>query len=127
MPQHSCVTGYYVPFLLLPLYAIEVAEDDSSEMAAAFLLTILGISNTCGRVISGVLGTRKWVDSLILNNLALLIAGVITMLLPYCQHYFLLCMFAVVFGVCVGKCTRGYRIVRVHACVLQILSQSPMA
>ena len=83
--------------------AYAAANHSINDMEAAYLLSILGVSNTIGRIISSVLGTRKWVDSLIINNLALLIAGVITMLLPFCIHFALLSVFSVVFGLCVGK------------------------
>jgi len=74
-----------------------------SEQSAAYLLTALGFSNTFGRLISGVLATRNWLDSVIINNLALLIAGAMTLVLPFCESYFLLVVFSFVFGLCVGK------------------------
>lgn len=80
-----------------------MSNDTSDGMSAAYLLTALGLSNTFGRVLSGLLGTKKWVDSLVVNSLALLIAGAVTMLLPYAHSYFLLTLFAVVFGLCVGE------------------------
>ncbi|XP_067928353.1 monocarboxylate transporter 5-like [Watersipora subatra] len=95
--------GYYVPFILLPSFAVSLeGEKPITKMAATFLLSILGGSNTFGRIISGVLGTRKWVDSIIINNLSLLIAGVVTMLLPFWKYYTFLVIFTIVFGLCVA-------------------------
>ncbi|KAF6032574.1 hypothetical protein EB796_009175 [Bugula neritina] len=96
------MVGYYIPFLLLPSYAVNGTGGHISEQSAAYLLTALGFSNTFGRLISGVLATRNWLDSVIINNLALLIAGAMTLVLPFCESYFLLVVFSFVFGLCVA-------------------------
>lgn len=74
-----------------------------SDLHAAYLLSILGVSNTIGRVIAGNIGTKPWVDSLVMNNIALVIAGGMTVALPFCESFLLQALFAVVFGVCVGR------------------------
>lgn len=94
------IAGYYVPFLLMPSYVLTIPEDISG-MSAALLLSILGASNTFGRILCGILGSKKWVDALLVNNLALLIAGGATMAIPFCGSYAVLSMFAVGFGICV--------------------------
>lgn len=83
------------------MYAVTVPG--VSPLRAAYLLTVLGCSNTIGRIVVGVIGSRSWVDSLVLNNIALIIAGGSTVALPFCESYALQILFAAAFGVCVGK------------------------
>ena len=91
-----------MPFLLIPSYVLEI-PGKIDAMSAACLLSILGASNTFGRVLCGILGSKKWVDALLVNNLALLIAGGLTTAIPFCSSYAVLSMFAVGFGICVCK------------------------
>lgn len=119
------IVGYYAPFLLLPMYAASMPQ--VNPLYPALLLTILGCSNTIGRIIAGVIGNKPWVDCLILNNIALIIAGGSTMALPFCESYELQALFAVVFGVCVGKNSTTHdcmlsRVFRVVWCILHLLA-----
>ena len=49
------ITGFFVPFIYLPDKAISMGSDPKQ---AAFLLSILGITNTVGRVVSGWVSDR---------------------------------------------------------------------
>ncbi|XP_046547158.1 monocarboxylate transporter 12-like [Haliotis rubra] len=91
--------GFYVPFVYLVDRAISL---DIDEGKAAFLLSIIGITNTIGRVLAGFLADLRKVDSLLINNVAMLLLGIATMLAPFCTTYPLLCTFAAVFGLCVA-------------------------
>ena len=71
------------------------------NLYSVFLLT--GITNTVGRIISGGLGGVSCVNSLMLNNVSMLIAGVAIMLTPFCNTYTLLVVVASVFGLFTGK------------------------
>lgn len=62
-----------------------------------------GITNTVGRVLAGVMADFKWVNSLLMHNLALIIGGVACILNMFCTTYVTLCVFAAVFGMCVGE------------------------
>lgn len=90
------------------MYAMDFENGDYDPLYAALLLSILGVSNTVGRIISGYIGTKSWVDSLVINNIALLLAGGVTMALPFCDTFSLHSLFAVVFGICVGKRRQPY-------------------
>ena len=90
-----------MPFVFLPVYAKTAGLDN---MEVALLLSILGGTNLFGRLIAGALGGKSWVDALIINNVALVLAGGATVALPWCDTHYLLVTFSAVFGLCVGKC-----------------------
>lgn len=92
--------GFNAPFIYIPDRAkLEGVEDDP----AAFLLSIVGIANTIGRVVFGILGDMKWVNRLYLYNVALTICGVGTVLSVFCKIYPLMALYAGVFGCFIGK------------------------
>ena len=70
---------------------------------ATFLLSILGICNTAGRLGAGYVSDWESVDCVLLHNIALIIAGVITCLFPYVETYMLMCIYAGMFGLCIGE------------------------
>lgn len=91
--------GFYVPFVYIPEHATNAGVDASR---AAFLLSIIGITNTVGRVLTGILANLNKIDSLVINNVAMLVCGVATFVCPFCDDYYLLCVMAAVFGLCVA-------------------------
>ncbi|GAB6029793.1 hypothetical protein CHUAL_005507 [Chamberlinius hualienensis] len=87
--------GFYVPFVYITDLAIlrNIEKDQ-----AAFLLSIIGIINTFGRLFFGWLTDRPNVDSLLVNNISLLLAGVCIFLVPFGNSYALLVTICVFFG-----------------------------
>ena len=67
------------------------------------VIVITGITNMLGRLIAGALADIKRVSSLLLHNVSLLIAGVACVLNMFSDTYAQMCVFASVFGLCVGK------------------------
>ena len=65
-----------------------------------------GISNTFGRIVSGVVSDLPRMSALLVNNVCLIVAGVATMLCPYCDDYTAMIVYAAVFGFFLGKYTR---------------------
>lgn len=96
-----CYPGFFVPFIFLPDHAIEMGL---TSQQGAFLISIIGIANTVARVLCGFVSDLKWVDCLLLNNLALIMAGGSTILCPLYVNYGLLAAYSVVFGAGIGKC-----------------------
>lgn len=92
--------GYFIPFVFLPVYAKSVGVEAKD---VPLLLSIMGVANTVGRLVAGALGGRDWVDSLVINNVALVLAGGAVLLLPQFDEHYLLVVFAALFGLCVGK------------------------
>lgn len=87
--------GFYVPYVYIVDRAMMAGIDKTQ---ASFLLSVIGITNTIGRVISGFLADVRSVNSLMLNNVNMLIAGVCIFLTPFCNTYPLLVLAALVFG-----------------------------
>lgn len=93
------MSGFYVPFT----YLVDRAKIlGISGTEAAFLLSVIGIANTIGRVLSGIIADHKKVDALVINNVALVISTISLFLQPLCTTYELLIVFSVVYGLCVS-------------------------
>lgn len=88
--------GYFIPFVFLRDRATE--ELNITPEKSAFLLSLIGIANTVGRIMSGVIADMRKVDSLIINNVSLILAGIATAMSPLCKTFSTLCTYAVVFG-----------------------------
>ena len=74
-----------------------IAEDE-----AAYLLSIVGASNAVGRLFAGWIADRRGLDAVALHIGALVAAGAATCCVPLLSSYELLCVYEVVFGLCMG-------------------------
>ncbi|XP_012157214.1 monocarboxylate transporter 4 [Ceratitis capitata] len=93
------MAGLYVPFV----YLVDAAKKDGiEENSASFLLSIIGITNTFGRVICGYVADFPKVDSLFLNNVCLLISTVAVTLTPLCSSYSAYVTMSIFFGVAIS-------------------------
>ncbi|KAL3886819.1 hypothetical protein ACJMK2_026787 [Sinanodonta woodiana] len=89
--------GFYVPYV----YLVDKAElHGIDKTKAAFLLSVIGITNIIGRLLAGALADYFKGASLIINNVAMAIAGVAILLTPFCVSYESMCVVASVFGLC---------------------------
>ncbi|KAI1724705.1 major facilitator superfamily domain-containing protein [Ditylenchus destructor] len=87
--------GFYVPFVFL----IDLSLARQSTMPqATFLLSIIGITNTFGRVFFGWVADRQWVTALAINNWSLICCGILTIICPLLPNYQWLCFYAGLFG-----------------------------
>ncbi|XP_060523862.1 monocarboxylate transporter 12 [Cylas formicarius] len=67
--------GFYVPFM----YLVDRARDNSmDQQTAVFLVSSIGIANTIGRVLCGLLSSFPGVNALLVTNIALTLGGVAT-------------------------------------------------
>jgi MFS family permease len=65
----------------------------------AYLLSVIGITNTVGRVFCGWISDRPQVDALLINNLALVVGGTVTLLSPFLFNTFVsLSVYGAIFG-----------------------------
>lgn len=106
--------GFYTPFVYLPSMAATFVscnllniystldQDDISVEDAAFLVSIIGISNTVGRVISGWISDFSWVNSLVVTNTAIILSAITVFLFPFCTSYASLTVMALLFGLFVA-------------------------
>lgn len=93
------MAGLYVPFVYLVDAAMLDGIDSSS---ASYLIAIIGITNTFGRVICGYVADFPQVNSLFLNNVCLLIATVAVTATPLCSSYMSYVVMAVFFGIAIS-------------------------
>jgi predicted MFS family arabinose efflux permease len=99
-PVFISIPGFFVPFVYIVNYAILVGTEPKT---AAYLLSVLGLLNVIGRIVAGFIADRAWVDCLWINNFALVLAGVLTLIAPFCTHFAHLVAYACGFGICIGR------------------------
>ncbi|XP_052740867.1 monocarboxylate transporter 13 isoform X2 [Bicyclus anynana] len=93
------MAGLYVPFV----YIVDAAHLNGVEQSqASFLLSIIGITNTVGRIACGWVADFPWMDSLLLNNICLVIATVSVGLTPFCYSYATYVCVAIAFGIAIS-------------------------
>ncbi|ESO11891.1 hypothetical protein HELRODRAFT_185246 [Helobdella robusta] len=91
--------GAYIPFVYIAERAIYL---NISENNAAFLISIIGIANIVGRLLSGTLANIPRLNTLLMHNVAVTLAGVMCLLNTFFTSFATICIFAVVFGFCVA-------------------------
>ncbi|KAJ2951044.1 hypothetical protein O0L34_g5419 [Tuta absoluta] len=93
------MAGFYVPFV----YIVDAAEMNGIEKSqASFLLSIVGITNTVGRIACGWVADFPWMDSLLLNNICLVIATISVGVTPFCHTYAAYVAVAIAFGLAIS-------------------------
>ncbi|KAL8616120.1 hypothetical protein ACOMHN_066607 [Nucella lapillus] len=91
--------GFYVPFV----FGVDLAVSlGISKSRAAFLISVIGITNTVGRVVTGWLADLRRINSLVITYVSIFICGLSTALFPFCTTYGLLCAAASLFGLSVA-------------------------
>ncbi|XP_058821435.1 monocarboxylate transporter 3-like isoform X2 [Topomyia yanbarensis] len=93
------MAGLYVPFVYLVDAAVENGIEQNS---ASFLISIIGITNTVGRIVCGYIADFPNVDALFLNNICLVISTFAVALTPFCQSYASYVAMAIGFGIAVA-------------------------
>merc|ERR1712088_1129052 len=66
--------GFNVPYV----YTVDRARQELNieEKSASYLLSVIGIANTLGRIFLGYISDRKWINRLYLYNICLAICGI---------------------------------------------------
>ena len=67
------------------------------------LISIIGIFNTVARIAIGWIADRSWADSVLINGVALVIGGAVTMIFTYFKSYAMMVTYAAVFGISIGE------------------------
>ena len=110
--------GFYIPYLFIMKTATN--ERNVPEHKAVFLLSLIGkfksfdilirhvllstgFSNTAVRFASGWITKIPFITPLLANNLGLALAGLATLLVPFCSTYTLLVTYAIIWGGAIGK------------------------
>lgn len=95
--------GFFAPIIYVTKRAM---SEGMPENQALWLVSVIGIANTVGRVLCGVLSSIEGVNALWINNFAITIGGLATMFsgLSYAAGYqFTYC---IIFGLSIGKYTK---------------------
>ncbi|XP_048777144.1 monocarboxylate transporter 5-like isoform X2 [Ostrea edulis] len=90
-----CMFGFFIPFNFLPDLAKDLKLDKTQ---GATLISVIGVSNTFSRLFVGYVTDRPWADSLVINNLALMIGGAATFAVPFYDNFIVLIIYSIVFG-----------------------------
>lgn len=93
------MAGLYVPFVYLVDAAVQQGIDANQ---ASFLLSIIGITNTIGRVACGWVADFPSVNSMLLNNISLVISTISVTATPFCHTYPAFVVMAIFFGLAVS-------------------------
>ncbi|KAG7202991.1 hypothetical protein KM043_010123 [Ampulex compressa] len=67
--------GFYTPFIYISDRARSAGMEDSTAM---FLVSVIGIGNTIGRVVCGVGSSLPGVNALVVNNVFISVSGLLT-------------------------------------------------
>jgi predicted MFS family arabinose efflux permease len=59
------------------------------ESQAAMVLSVIGISNTVGRILTGLVADRPWADPLALCSTSLVLSAVCVAIFPLIQEFFI--------------------------------------
>jgi len=93
--------GFFVPFLYVPSMASD--KENISVDQSALLLSVIGISNTFGRIGCGYISDFSWVDSLFVTNISFFLTGICIFIFPFLNsftEYIILCL---IFGLCIAS------------------------
>ena len=93
--------GLYTPFVYI--YEKAVSEVPVSGAKASLILSLLGVCNTLGRLVVGLVADRPWVDAVLVHNVAAILAGVLTCVVAVLFRFELLCLYAALFGLFIGQ------------------------
>lgn len=87
--------GLYIPYMFLPSLATSKGIE---AVNASFLISIVGISNTICRILSGLLTDLPGVSALVVTFVALGVGGLAPLAMPFCHSYWSFVIVSVMFG-----------------------------
>lgn len=88
--------GFFIPFMYLVDRSLLLGISADN---ATIVLSVIGITNTFGRVICGWLTDNTQISAFVINNVALITGGSLTIILPnYFTTYASLLFYGVMFG-----------------------------
>lgn len=91
--------GFNVPYVyLLP----QAEERGINKGLASYLLAIIGVANTLGRIILGYISDKPWVNRLLVYNICLTICGVATIFSTLCTNFATFAFYCIVYGFTAG-------------------------
>lgn len=94
--------GFYIPFMYLTARA-ELSEMDKSY--SMWLVSAIGVCNTIGRVLCGLMSSFPKVNTLWVNNIAITVGGLVTILSGLSMSVEYQYLYCCVFGLSICKYT----------------------
>jgi len=91
--------GFVVPYIFLVNRGLRL---DFTKSQASFLISMVGISNTVGRVVFGYIADMKFVNRLMMYNTVLVICGVCSVFSVLMETYALQMCYSFSFGFFIG-------------------------
>ena len=114
--------GFFVPFLYLPSMASSL--DSISPDQASLLVSVIGISNTVGRIGCGYISDFAWVDSLVVTNISYFLTGACIIVFPLLSTFTEFIILSLMFGVCIAALVTLTSIVLVDVLGLEKLTSA---
>ena len=111
----------YVPYVYLPNMTTQRGIQADS---ASFIISLIGVSNTLGRVLVGAFVDLPWVSSLVVTNISLIMSGLCILAFPFCHSYGLFIVVALFLGLSVSAFISLASIVMVELLGLDALTSS---
>lgn len=93
------MAGLYIPFVYIVDAAVAKGIQTST---ASYLISIIGITNTVGRIVCGYVADFPQVNSLLLNNICLLISTIAVGSVPFCSTYESFVIMSISFGLAIS-------------------------
>ena len=89
----------YTPLVYVAQKTLDLGADKES---ASMILLVFGIFNSVSRVTTGLLADRPFVDVIMFHNVAGILMGLLTLLVPALNSYGLLMGYSAFYGVVLG-------------------------
>ena len=127
MKLNCFIAGFlavYVPYVYLPNMTRQNDPDNIDSKSAAFIISLIGVSNTIGRVVIGAFVDLPWVSSLIVTNLSLIFSGICLIAFPFCTSFTSFVIVALLLGLFVSAFISLTSIVLVDLLGLDALTSS---
>ncbi|GFY50008.1 monocarboxylate transporter 14, partial [Trichonephila inaurata madagascariensis] len=96
----------------------------ATRIQASFLISLIGISNTLGKILFGIFADLTSWNVLYIYAICLLINGISTMMTSLVTHYYTMAIYSFVFGLTFGATSNLTSIVLVELFGLKALSNS---
>lgn len=93
--------GIRMPFVYIPHLSTELGL--TTERNSSYLIAIVGVSNTLGRLILGAWADKTSINRLHMFNAILMINGLANIATPLINHYYLMAIYCCVFGATYGE------------------------
>ncbi|XP_069115284.1 monocarboxylate transporter 12-like isoform X2 [Argopecten irradians] len=98
-----CMTTWTAQIVSLTYLPDMALSKGLPRSQCAFLISIVGITNIVGRLVSGFITDCLHVKSIIIYACALFVAAAINFLLPFCDSFYLFAICAGIFGFCMAS------------------------